>query len=109
VDGVVCSFDPETGERKTLANDLSGWAAAVLQDYETLTAHPLAHTWQKANGPLPAGKRLLPKIPFVIGGAFALENLYAADVVKGMQFRGEVAVQLRDLPDGTEVEFTPLI
>jgi hypothetical protein len=100
----VHSFDPETGDTEQLGANLDAWARAILGDYETVTGQPLAHAWQAEHGALPAGKRLLPKIPFSTGGAFDLANLYAADAVKGMQFRGDLARQLRDLPEGAQIE-----
>lgn len=100
----VHAFDPETGDTEQLGVSLEAWARAVLDDYETLTGQPLAHAWQAAHGALPAGQRLLPRTPFVTGGVFELTNLYAADAVKGMQFRGDLACQLRDLPDGAQLE-----
>lgn len=102
----VFSFDPETGESVALAETLEGWAAALLEDYEVNTGYPLAHDWQLHNGPLSDGTRLVPKRPFVLGGEFSVENLYALDSVKGMRLRAELAVQLRDLPEGATVNFT---
>lgn len=101
----IASFDPETGERTQLAATLEAWARTLLADYAVLTGQPLAHTWQQRHGALPPGQRLLPKIPFVAGGAYELDNLYAADAVKGMRFRGDLAMQIRDLPDGAQIEF----
>jgi hypothetical protein len=100
----VLSFDPETGERSVVAADLEGWASAILREYEVLTGFPLAHEWQQRNGPLPPRMRLVPKIPFVLGGAFDISNLHASDSVKAMNARGSIASQLRDLPDGATIE-----
>lgn len=101
----VVSFDPETGDVEQLANDLEGWADRILADYELLTGFPLAHAWQLSHGQLPVTKRLLPKRPFVLGGEFVVENLYALDAVEGMRLRAELATQLRNLPDGASVTF----
>lgn len=68
------------------------------------TGYPLASEWQALHGPLPEGKRLLPKIPFVLGGAYDVDNLYAADALAGMKFRADIWKQLRDLPEGAKVE-----
>lgn len=86
-DGKVFTFDPETGALEYLADNIEGWASALVSDYEVLTGYPLAHDWQKQNGPIPAKKRLLPKVPFVAGGEFNLGNLYLADAVQGMKSR----------------------
>lgn len=102
--GGIYQFDPETASQELLASDLESWAEALLSDYEVLTGYPLAHQWQARHGPLPSGKRLVPKLPFVVGGEFSIENLYLLDAVKGMQLRGSIATQIRDLPDGAELK-----
>jgi hypothetical protein len=99
----VRKFDPETGEFDDFASDIETWAAMILEDYNYETGYQLAHDWQSQNGSLPMGKRLLPKIPFVLGGAYEIGNLYAADALKGMLFRADIWRQIRDLPDGNQV------
>ena len=101
----VVSFDPETGDVEQVAADLEGWADRVLAGYELLTGFPLAHAWQQRHGQLPVTERLLPKRPFVLGGEFVLENLYALGSVEGMRLRGELATQIRNLPEGASVKF----
>ena len=101
----IYSFDPETARCEFLASDLEGWARVIFDDYEVLTGYPLAHAWQTVNGALIAGVRLVPKTPFVAGGAFATENLYALESVKAMRFRANLAVQIRDLPDGAKIKW----
>ncbi|WP_347906102.1 SMI1/KNR4 family protein [Pseudomonas purpurea] len=104
-DNKIYTFDPETGSLEYLADDIEGWVIALTSDYEVLTGYPLAHQWQKQNGQLPAGKRLLPKLPFVLGGEFVLDNLYLADAVEGMRLRADIASQIKDLPDGAQIAF----
>jgi hypothetical protein len=99
----VHSFDPETGEAELFADDLSDWSARILADYRVLTGYPLGHVWQERHGALPRGRRLVPKIPFILGGAFEVENLYSAEPAEAIKFRGSVARQIHDLPDGTRV------
>ena len=99
----VNSFDPETGELAAIAGNLEDWARWVLEDARTRTGWPLAHLWQQQKGPLKLGTRLLPKVPFVFGGQFAVENLYALDETEGMRFRASIANQIHDSPDGSKV------
>jgi hypothetical protein len=103
-DDAIYTFDPETGDMNYLADDIESWAKAILNDYEVLTGYPLAHQWQEKYGSLLAMKRLLPKIPFVMGGAFSLDNLYLADAVEGMKFRANIANQIKNLPNGSLVK-----
>ncbi|WP_208457844.1 NucA/NucB deoxyribonuclease domain-containing protein [Burkholderia sp. BCC0405] len=98
-DGVY-SFDPETANFEHLAHDLEGWAKLILEDCEYITGYPLAHEWQKSEGMLTLGARLVPKIPFVTGGNFSVDNLYAANAVEAMRIRANLAIQIKGLPDG---------
>jgi hypothetical protein len=102
----VVRLNPETGEAETYARDLDDWAGRILNDYEVEVGYPLARDWQKKNGPIPLGSRLVPKIPFVMGGTFDLGNLYLCGEVEGMRVRAEIASQLRGVPDGTKVKLT---
>lgn len=101
----VVAIDPETGEVEEVAKTLDGWADAILRDSGYRTGHPLAHDWQAQYGPLAVGHRLVPKVPFVTGGKFVLENLYSIADVEGMRFRGSIARQIRDVPDGGHITF----
>lgn len=98
-------FDPETGDFTVLAGSLEGWAAALLADPRVLTGYPLAHQWQGQHGRLATQQRLVPKQLFVLGGEFSLQNLYVMDATRGMCLRGDIARQIRHLPDGATVKF----
>lgn len=101
----IYTFDPETGELNYLTDSIEGWIEAIVNDYEILTGYPLAHQWQEQNGPIPARRRLLPKVPFVLGGEFKIENLYLVDAIEGMKFRADIANQIKNLPEGAEIKF----
>lgn len=103
-DDKIHAFDPETGALESLAPTLEGWAHTILKDYRVLTGQPLAHEWQSRHGALPLGTRLLPKQPFVAGGMYEIDNLYALDAVKGMLFRADLAIQIRNIPNGATIE-----
>jgi hypothetical protein len=102
-EGQVMSFDPETGTLEHIAPGLDAWAADLLENYNVRTGHSLARAWQVEHGPIPLGRRLVPKQLFVLGGEYSVENLYALDAVEAMKMRASVALQTRDLPDGTKV------
>lgn len=102
-DGAVMLFDPETGSKEFVAATTEDWAECILKDYDVLTGWPLAHEWQARNGPIPRSERLVPKLPFVLGGEFNVENLYALAADEAMRFRANLAVRIKDLPDGAEV------
>jgi hypothetical protein len=100
----VVRFDPETGTSEPLAPSLEEWADRILSDAEGETGYPLARDWQVRHGLLPEGRRLVPKIPFIMGGAYAASNLYEADLIGSLEFRADVANQIRDVPDGGKIK-----
>ena len=106
-DGVY-QFDPETARTEKLASSLEGWADALLHNYKVLTGHPLAHEWQRLNGQLPSGIRLVPKRPFIAGGEFSVQNLFPLDAATSMRWRASIAVQIKDLPDGAQIRLKVL-
>lgn len=104
VDGSVFRFDPETGDKALLAATLDEWAGHLLSNHEEQTGWPLAHEWQQRFGPLQPRSRLVPKLPFVLGGEFTVANLHALDCVEAMRFYAKIAMQIRNVPDGGTIE-----
>lgn len=104
-DNTIFRFDPETGELVKIGSSLLEWAQHISDHYNRETGFELAHEWQSRNGPLGLSERLIPKIPFVLGGDYSLSNLRKWDDRKGMRARGFLASRLRGLPDGTKITF----
>lgn len=104
-DGIY-TFDPETGAFDYLAPDINEWCKLILEDYEVLTGYPLANAWQKKYGSIPAGYRLVPKIPFVVGGEYEPDNIYLENSTIAMKARATIALQIRDVPDGSNIQLT---
>jgi hypothetical protein len=100
----IYTFNPETGAKEHLADDIESWAQRILAEYADLTGFPLARAWQAANRPLKPRERLAANLPYFLGGEFELDNLTAADAVKLMSFLGCVVKQTRNLPDGTKIQ-----
>ena len=99
----VLRFNAETGGTKPFANSIENWAEIVLRDSDQATGWAFAKTWQAEHGPVAPGKRLMPKIPFFLGGAYSIDNLWAGDAVDGMRFKADLAIQTKSLPDGAQV------
>ncbi len=100
----VYIFEPETGSFDYLAKDLNEWCEIILNDFSVLTGYPLAHTWQQTHGAIPEGFRLVPKLPFVAGGEYDIENLCLEESTQGMKKRAALALQIRDVPDGSSIK-----
>jgi hypothetical protein len=103
--GFVYAFDPETAAFEPMGSSLDSWAGKLMGEAEVLTGFPLAHAWQKANGPLNSGFRLVPVLPFVCNGQFDFDNLRPIEEVEGMSFRALVSNGIAELPDGAAIKF----
>lgn len=55
-------------------------------------------------GPLSEGRCYCLKTPAVLGGAYDASNLGSNTLVELISFAGDVAEQIKDLPDGSQVE-----
>ena len=99
----VLRFDPECGGVSHYAKSLEDWAKQLLQNYEEDTAWPLAHEWQLLNGVLPPNMRLLPKLPFVLGGDYEADNLIAVECTQAMEFWAKLFEAIGNVPDGQSV------
>ncbi|MDF7675119.1 hypothetical protein PT277_05050 [Acetobacteraceae bacterium ESL0709] len=102
-DGVYY-FDPETAKFDIVAPDINNWCKLLLSDYEVMTGYPIAHEWQISYGVIPRGARLVPKIPFVAGGAYELDNLYVCSSWESLKARAYIAEQIRTVPDGSKIK-----
>lgn len=103
VDEAVFCWNPETGEQEPTGMTFGDWLARVRSDPGSEVPTWLLDDWQAAHGPLSPGDHLAPLVPFVLGGGYEVENLHATPGVADLRWRAQLAVQLQDLPDGTDV------
>ena len=103
-DDRILRFHAETGISEPMGNSLDEWAEVILANFRIETGWPLLHEWQERYGPLPPGKRLMPKTPFFLGGEYKLDNLWAGNSLEGMRLKGDLAMQTRNLPNGATVK-----
>lgn len=103
--GVVHVLEPETGEKTHVADSLGSWAGWLLDDAETRTGYPLAEQWQKEFGRLGLGYRLVPRLPFVAGGEFAITNLVPMSAERALRTYAGLTASIRDVPDGATIRW----
>lgn len=104
----VCRLDTETGKLERLATTFSEWKTLIDSDVDFHTGLPIASAWHDAHNsddPLTPDKVLRPVRPFVAGGEYVIANLFPVDAVEAMRFGGHFANRIKDLPDGTQIEF----
>jgi len=72
------------------------------EDWEMRELVRLAH---KKLGPLENGRRYCLKIPGILGGAYDEQNLATIALGELISFSGHLAGQIKDLPEGSKIEF----
>ena len=100
---LIHRFNPETGLFTQFAPSLNDWAERILDSYDLEVGYTIGHNWQTEFEPLQPSHRLLPKVPFLLGGKFVIENLYSLDAAQGMRFRSDMANKTTDIPDGSKI------
>src|SRR5262249_11965527 len=75
--------------------------ADFVQNWEMPRLVKLAQSSLGTPGP---GRCYCLKVPAVIGGAYAVDNLGTIALSELIDVSGDVAFQIKDLPDGTRVE-----
>lgn len=53
---------------------------------------------------LSLGNRYCPKLPFILGGEYATNNLVMKTYSENLEFSSSIYHQIKDLPDGTDFE-----
>lgn len=99
----VSTFDPETGERRTIGESLDDWAEWLLTRPDEHGARSFATAWQDEHGALGHDERLLPRTLFVLGGEYEHDNLKVSDATEAMRVRGPIAQQVHALPNGATI------
>lgn len=105
-DDGIYSFNPETGSFEWLSENIKQWCQLILNEYNFYTGYSLAHEWQLENGAIATGHRLVPKLPFVAGGEYKIDNLFLEESCKSMRRRSKFALQIKDIPDGGSISFS---
>ncbi|HYF31798.1 MAG TPA: SMI1/KNR4 family protein [Chitinophagaceae bacterium] len=98
----ISLFNTESGEIEVIATNFEEWVDAIVSDQNYLTGVKVVQAWRSDNE-LGFNQRLCPKVPFVIGGEFKVDNLYAGTFPAYLRAYANIARQIYDLPDGTPI------
>jgi hypothetical protein len=100
----VWLFRGEHAGCELISDSIAAWADVFIRNWRYYSGYDFGHDWQVTHRPLVEGERLIPKLPFVMGGEYEINNLYAGRIVEAMRFRASFAKQIANLPDGTMVQ-----
>jgi len=103
-DDQIIFFNIETADIEVVSNNFIEWQKVITNDLEYYTGESLLLEWESKYGKLSVEDRLCPSKPFVTGGEFTIENLNSLNIQKNINYNGDIASQIHELPDGTPIK-----
>jgi hypothetical protein len=105
--GVMWRICPEELSCEIVAENAAKYATLsdseqFRTDWEMARLVALA---EKTCGPLAEGRCYCLKMPAVLGGAYDAANLGTITREERLAFTGDLAEQIQDLPDGSQIKF----
>jgi hypothetical protein len=94
---IYCEIVAETKEQL----DLLSKDQEFLEDWYMQT---LVEQANEQLGPLPENKKYHLVIPGPLGDEYGISNINIAPLVELIRFSGDVGKQIKDLPDGAQIE-----
>jgi hypothetical protein len=105
-DSKVFLFLIDAAEYELVADSFEDWVHIVIDDPD----YYLGYTFAKNAHPqtikqLGEGYRMGATMPFVLGGAYHMENLRLKHYKENLEFSASIAHQISGVPDGTPIQF----
>jgi hypothetical protein len=106
IDGHYWRIIPEEADCRVIAETQHEYNELLKQDEFLIDWEMEAVTdiAQDKFGPTGAGRCYCLKMPAVLGGEYAAENIATVSVDELIAFAGDLARQIKDIPDGAEIE-----
>jgi hypothetical protein len=100
----VVYFDAENGRATPFANSFSEWLSTILEDPADTLQLMTYKNWLKQGQQLQPSEHLCPTYPFIVKADPPLHELYPVNSVEDMRHKGHFALQIKDIPDGTQIK-----
>jgi hypothetical protein len=101
-EGEIVFLNIETGGREVLAKGFKEWLDVLTADLEYYTGMSYEKEW-KDKYSISLNERLQPKIPFVIGGDYTIDNFYVNGYPAYLLYNADISKQIINLKDGEKV------
>lgn len=104
-DGKIIFINIETALIEFTFDNFNDFAIKIFENLDYFSGFSVMKKWIDRFGVIEGTKRLCPKKPFVLGGGFEIDNFYSLDKKELFDFYSYIAKQIKDLPDGVQIEF----
>ncbi|MCW3467941.1 SMI1/KNR4 family protein [Chitinophaga nivalis] len=101
--GGVVSFDIETAVQTIVAESFEEWLIKLNDDLNYIAGISYVDEWKEHND-LSWNQRIIGKMPFVLGGAYGLENFNASTFPNYIACNAHLAKQVYNLKDGEKIK-----
>ncbi|NBH74968.1 hypothetical protein [Rodentibacter pneumotropicus] len=98
-------YDFESGDLELMGSNLEDFSSTLLSDYNYYTAYSIAKEWQEKNSEILFDEVLLPKLPFVLGGDYSINNLYLCNVRRMIILKSKILDSIKKHNDGDKIKF----
>lgn len=101
-------LDIETGKLTYLCKTFSDWLQMIEEETDYYTGSSISNCWNQTHPEeaITGEYHLCPIKLFVCGGEYEIDNLFRTEAKEHMEMMASIANQIKDLPDGTPIEFT---
>ena len=103
-DEKVVMLNPEDSSLEIVASSLDEWFSVIKSDKVTYLYSDILEEWESRNGKILLGEKLIPSIPFIIGGDYELDIFIKCTELEAMRYYSQYAKTLYKLPDGNVVK-----
>jgi hypothetical protein len=103
-DSKVYLFFIDSGEFEFVSNNFEDWVDIVINEPDYYIGYKYVDNADALTIiKLSEGYRMGATLPFVLGGAYSIENLRLKHYKENLYFNASIASQISDLPDGTPI------
>lgn len=100
----IVFFNIETGDKEYLCDTFDDWVEVLMSDIEYYSGINTIISWEKKNSTINFNERLSPKLPFVAGGEYEIENLYVSPFPNYIFSNANIANQVYNLAESTPIK-----
>jgi hypothetical protein len=101
----IFACDLDTGETQIISESFYHWLDLIFYNKESFGSD-ISNAWIKKNGEIDDKQRLVPKLPFCLGGKYEVENLVPMGFQDMVDFYYQFYITTKDVPDGKEIRIS---
>ncbi|QPB41637.1 hypothetical protein [Rodentibacter haemolyticus] len=99
-------YDFESGDLEFMGNTLEDFSKELIINYNYYTGYSIAKQWMETQSVVSFNDVLMPKIPFILGGEYSINNLYMSNIYESIQLKQYIYNKTKESEDGEKIKLT---